>query len=123
MTGIAVTGQLPTLSAGEYRGRFVGVTLDAGNKQWITLATTNGAHTEQNDMDVSELVLNDKITFVIETKDGAGLVVRGQQYRLVGHDRTPLTKWTDMSHIYTYIIDNDIELAGPRITSITKLEK
>lgn len=120
LTGVATSGQLPTLSAGVYNGIFVSSYLDADNKQWITLASSrHGSHIEQSDLDVSNLEQGQKIVFVIESQDGAGLVIKGKRFKLVGPDRvTELTGWTTLDEIYKHIKDNDVVLAGPRIKEI-----
>lgn len=124
MTGVAVSGQLPTLSAGIYHGIFVSSYLDAENKQWITLASNrHGSHIEQSDMDVTHLEAGTKILFTIESQQGAGLIIKGRKYKLVGPDRTTeLTGWTDLAEIYKKIRDEDIVLAGPFIKEIKVVE-
>lgn len=108
---------LPTLGVGEYTGRFIGTSKDDDDKQWITLATTKGAHIEQSDLDVSHLELNQPVKFKIEPVYGAIAVMNGSRYKLV-ENGVELTKFIPLAELYQYIKDNDVKLAEPKITKI-----
>jgi len=124
LTSVRVTPQktthnLPTLSAGLYEGIFVGAALDEGGEQWITFSTSKGGHAEQNSMDLSKFAPGSKVLILIESVGGAGLLLRGDRFKLVDKDRAvEYTKWVDLDTIYAYIKANQIKLAGPRVVSV-----
>jgi len=116
LTSVSVRG-LPTLPVGTYDGVFVGATTDSDGNQWITVSTHNDAHVEKSDLDVSDIAPLANITFTIAAADGAVAIMKGTKYQLVDGDKE-LTDWLDMSKLYTYIVDNHVRLAEPKLETI-----
>lgn len=115
-----VTKGLPTLGVGKYVGQFIGTTIDKEDKQWITVVCHSGPHTEQSSLDVSKLEKNDDVYFEIEARDGAVAILKGNKYKLV-QDGSDLTEFMELSKLYDYIKENEIVLAEPKLSLVSKV--
>lgn len=111
---------LPTLSAGKYKGHYVGVTKDSDGEQWVTVAAKEGPHIENTELDLSELTPNCKIEFTIAPVNGCVAVPKGNYYKLVEGDKD-VTKFMPLQDLYQYIKENNIKLAELKISEIIRI--
>lgn len=105
---------LATLGVGVYFGYFIGATQDSGEKQWVTVSCSQGAHTEMTSIDVSKLTPHSRIKFEITAQDGAVALMNGNKYKLM-QDEKELTDWLDLSELMRYIKDTGTQLAEPKL--------
>lgn len=117
---------LPTLKPGKYVGVFGGAqespTDDEPNRVLLSVTSGRGPHLEFTDLEIpGGLTPGQRITFEINMRSGAGLMIKGQQFKLVDSDYQDLTGWTDLDTIYKYIQDHKIVLAEPKITKLEAL--
>lgn len=110
------TGSLP---AGEYTGYLVAAVRDADNKQWLTLGSSSGSHLEQSELDVSAIPVGSAVRFVIESRNGVGVQMRGLQYRLWnGATRQALSKFDTLENTVRALQEGNYPLAGLYLTDI-----
>jgi hypothetical protein len=121
LTSRGLTGQLPTLHAGEYTGYLSGVTIDAEEKQWVTVTTSSGTHIEQTDIDVSEIPQGSRVEFTIKPTKGARLGMKGTKYKLFNSQNVPMTAWLTIADVYAFIREHQPVLAGLCISNIQQI--
>mgnify|MGYP000364778094 CR=1 FL=1 len=116
------SADIPTMSKGTYNGIFVGTTEDADGNQWISVATTRDAHTEQSQLDVSKLKPGQQIQFTIDLNGGAIAYLVGNKYNLVGADGESLAEPLGATELYEYIKQHGIQLAQFVLTDIREIK-
>ena len=110
---------MPTLNPGSYTGVFVGATPVPDSDDHVVILTVKNTdgHVERTDIDTGFLAPLDQVQFTIAMRNGPMARLNGNRLQL-WEDNKPISDWFNVTDLYTYVQENGILLAEPKITSI-----